>query len=42
MMTRDPGDLWFRLTTPLGDAAEDSGALGGVCGAIGTDAKKNL
>ena len=40
MITRDSADLWFRPTTPLGDAAEDAGPFGGVCGPLGPDAKK--
>ena len=34
MMTRDPADLWFSSTTPLGVAAEDAGAFGTVCGPL--------
>ena len=42
MMTKTSADLWFRPTTPLGVAAEDAGALGGVCGTLGADAKKKV
>ena len=31
---------WFEPTIPLGDAAEDAGPFGGVCGPVGVDAKK--
>ena len=33
-MLKSSQDLWIEPTAPLGDAAEDAGAFGGVCGPV--------
>ena len=40
MMSKTSADLWIEGTAPLGDAAEQSGPFGDVCGPVGVDAKK--
>ena len=40
MMLKSSQDLWIEPTAPLGDAAEDAGAFGGVCGPLGVEGKK--
>ena len=42
MMSNTSADLWIDPTGPLGDVVEQSGPFGGVCGAIGADAKKSV
>ena len=41
MTVKSSQDLWIEPTAPLGDATEVTGPFGGVCAAIGPDAKKS-